>query len=500
MTAPGDPISVRALVLAPFGRDAAVASAILSEAGVENLVCADIGCLVRDLREGAGLVILVEEVLHQEDYSELAHWVENQPAWSDLPIIVLAKRGGDIERNPAVGRFTRALGNVTFLERPFHPTTLVSVAQTAIRGRRRQYEARERLDELRAAEERFRTIADNIPTLCWMADPGGAIVWFNSRWYEYTGTKPEQQEGWGWESAHDPETLPDVLKRWRHSLATGEPFEMTFPLRGADGVYRPFLTQVVPLKDARGRIVRWFGTNTNVTREHRDRERLRLMVNELNHRVKNTLATIQAIASLTLRGDESPEQLRESLTARILALSKAHDVLTDTQWAGADLRDIAARAGVPFESSDHDKRIRIDGPLVRLPPRTAIAVALAFHELATNAAKYGALSTDGGHVDLSWSVSGWEGPRRLRIVWRETGGPPVKPPLRTGFGSRLIQRGLSADLNGRVDLDYRPEGVVCTIEAKLEDQFEGGKAEFGLTLPSEPRTFSEGKDAARLIT
>lgn len=500
MTPGHDPKSERALVLAPWGRDAAVASAILSEAGIENVICGDMPCLMRDLAAGAGLAILVEEVLHDQDYSDLARWVEAQPAWSDFPIVVLARRGGDLERNPAVGRFTRALGNVTFLERPFHPTTLVSVAQTAMRGRRRQYEARERLEALRAAEERFRTLAENIPTLCWIADPEGNILWFNSRWYEYTGATLQDHEGWGWRSAHHPDALPRVLERWRQSLATGEPFEMTFPLRGADGVYRPFLTQVVPLRNEQGRIVRWFGTNTNVTREHRDRERLRLMVNELNHRVKNTLATVQAIATLTLRTDESPEQLRENLTARILALSKAHDVLTDTQWAGADLREIAARTGVPFESNDHVRRLRIDGPVVRLPPRTAIAVALAFHELATNAAKYGALSVAGGHVNLRWSFAGLDGNRRLKIVWREVGGPPVKPPRRTGFGSRLIQRGLSADLNGSVVVDYRPEGVVCTIEAKLEDQFEAGEAEFGLTLRSEPRTFSGDKDMVRLNT
>jgi PAS domain S-box-containing protein len=487
---PPRPASDRALVLAPFGRDAAVAAAILREAGIENAICEDVPCLMRDLRAGAALAIIVEEALHDQDYSELAHWVDAQPAWSDFPIIVLARRGGDIERNPAAGRFIQTLGNVTFLERPFHPTTLVSVAQTAMRGRRRQYEARERLEELRAAEERFRTIAENIPTLCWMADPEGHVVWFNSRWYEYTGTTPEDQDSQTWDRVHDPDVLPEVRERWRHSIETGEPFEMTFPLRGADGVFRPFLTQVVPLRDGQGNIVRWFGTNTNVIREHRDRERLRLMVNELNHRVKNTLATIQAIATLTLRSDGSPDQLRESLTARILALSKAHDVLTDTQWSGADLREIAARAGVPYESTDQlHPRLRIDGPTVRLPPRTAIAVALALHELATNAAKYGALCVADGHVELNWGFVSMDGGRVLRIVWREIGGPPVKPPKRAGFGSRMIQRGLAADLNGRVEVDYRPEGVVCTIEARI-DPLEDG-IEFDPFLNGEVRSFTD---------
>ena len=492
MTGADERTSERALILAPRGRDAAVAAQILSEAGVAHAICANMPCLMRDLQEGAGFAVIVEEVLHEQDYGDLARWVEAQPPWSDFPVIILARRGGDVERNPAVARFTRALGNVTFLERPFHPTTLVSVAQTAMRGRRRQYEARERLEELRAAEERFRTLADNIPTLCWMARPDGGVFWYNSRWYDYTGSTFEEMQGWGWERAVDPELLPDVSRRWRHCLETGEPFEMTFPLKGADGVFRPFLTQVVPLRDEWGRIVRWFGTNANVTREHRDRDRLRLMVNELNHRVKNTLATVQAIATLSLRSEEPPESVRDSLTARILALSKAHDVLTDTQWSGADLREIAALAGVPFESGDGVQRIRAEGPHVQLPPKTAIAVALAFHELATNAAKYGALSSPSGWIDLKWTLETLGGEPGLRITWRETGGPPVKRPRRTGFGTRLIQRGLAADLNGQVTLDFRREGVVCVIEAGLRPAPE--TAEFGVSILREARSFEpEGR-------
>lgn len=459
----------RALILAPWGRDAKVAATILDEANIDNVICNDMPCLMQDLEEGAALALIVEETLQENDYGDLARWIEAQSPWSDFPIVILAQRGGGLERNPAASRYTRALGNVTFLERPFHPTTLVSVVQTAMRGRRRQYEARERLEELRSAEERFRTLAENIPTLCWMASPDGHVFWFNSRWYEYTGARPGEHDGWDWSEALDAEALPAVTDRWRHCLATGEPFEMTFPLRGADGEFRPFLTQVVPMRDAQGRIFRWFGTNTNVSREHRDRERLRLMVNELNHRVKNTLATIQAIAVMTLRGEEDPQTVRDNLTDRILALSKAHDVLTDTQWSGAELSEIAALAAIPFGAASDGGRIRTSGPPVRLPPKTAIAVALAFHELATNAAKYGALCSETGRVSLTWSLAYGRGSTTLRIVWRETGGPPVTPPKRTGFGTRLIKRGLAADLNGSVQIEYPPEGVVCVITAELLD-------------------------------
>ena len=134
---------------------------------------------------------------------------------------------------------------------------------------------------LQASEEQFRTLANAIPHLCWMANADGWIFWYNERWYEYTGTTPAQMEGWGWQSVHDPEALPNVLEHWRASIDTGEPFDMVFPLRGNGGVFRPFLTRVMPVRDGDGKIVRWFGTNTDISeqreiaealRESRDRE------------------------------------------------------------------------------------------------------------------------------------------------------------------------------------------------------------------------------------
>ena len=128
---------------------------------------------------------------------------------------------------------------------------------------------------LRESEEQFRTLANAIPQLCWMANEDGWIFWYNQRWYEYTGTTPEQMEGWGWQSVHDPEVLPKVLERWKGSIAAGEPFDMVFPLRGADGVYRPFLTRVMPLRGQDGRVTRWFGTNTDISEQRKTEKALR---------------------------------------------------------------------------------------------------------------------------------------------------------------------------------------------------------------------------------
>ena len=639
---------------------------------------------------------------------------------------------------------------------------------------------------LRESEEQFRTLAESIPQLAWIANPDGWIFWYNRRWYEYTGTKPEQMRGWGWQSVHNPEVLPDVLARWKACIATGEPFEMVFPLRGADGAFRPFLTRVVPVRDEAGRIVRWFGTNTDIaeqrataealaeethaleilnrvgaslaaeldlqklvqtatdagveltgaqfgaffhnvidkagesytlyalsgvpreafasfpmprntavfgptfrgegvirseditkdprygkndpycgmpdghlpvrsylavpvisrsdqvhgglffgharpgvfgercerllvgiaaqaaiaidnarlfeaaqreieerkqieaalaaseqrlraTHEHapvgiaevdldghflRVNERLceitgysademlgltffdvthpddrpaekdnfrrqvageigsyrlekhyvrkdgsvgwieltasmmrnaegkplygirivadiserkeierrqQLLLHELNHRVKNTLATIQSLARQTFQGSSSAEEARAAFDARLYALSNTHNLLTESSWEGAALGDILEKEIAPYESAP-PARFSVGGPRVRLSPRAVLTLGMTFHELVTNAAKYGALSVPGGRIEITWTVmKGGNGQPRLMLVWQERNGPPVNSPKRRGFGSRLVQRGVTHDLRGRVQADFDPKGLRCTIEVPLGD-------------------------------
>ena len=142
-------------------------------------------------------------------------------------------------------------------------------------------EKRQNLTALRESEERFRVMANSMPQLAWIAEADGYIFWYNQRWYDYTGTTPEQMQGWGWQSVHDPEALPGVLERWKDSIATGKPFDMVFPLRGADGSFREFLTRVMPVRDANGDVIRWCGTNTDITEQKRmeeDKSRLAAIV------------------------------------------------------------------------------------------------------------------------------------------------------------------------------------------------------------------------------
>lgn len=502
----------------------------------------------------------------------------------------------------------------------------------------------------------FEALANGLPHLAWMALPDGSIYWFNDKWYEYTGTTFEEAGGWGWQSVHHPDHLASVLERWEAAVVSAEPVELIFPLRGADGHYRPFLTRAFPIKDKDGKIARWIGTNTDISeqqianetlkeekynlevlnktisrvseelnlanlvqtvtdagvaltgaqfgaffynttdvkgdsltlytisgvpREHfsafpnpratavfaptfrgegpvrsddiladprygrneprkgmpeghlpvrsylavsvrsrtgevlgglffghpdvkqfsarheelvlglagqaaigidnarlfdaaqreiaerRAAEKHReLLINELNHRVKNTLATVQSVTAQTLRSSPLGQEIRERLDARLVALSEAHNLLTTYNWEGATLTEVVYMALRPYQSEAHDP-FSIKGPEVLLPTKTALAFAMALHELITNGIKYGSLSTAAGFVSIRWTVTGQLGAQRITFVWEEFGGPTVTPPTRRGFGTRLIERGLAADLGGVVRLEFPVTGVVCMIDSPL---------------------------------
>lgn len=225
--------------------------------------------------------------------------------------------------------------------------------------------------------------------------------------------------------------------------------------------------------DEAGRPTRVVGATVDVTERKRAELHLRLLVNELNHRVKNSLATIQAIAAQTFHAARSLPQAQEAFSARIVALAEAHDLLTHENWEGADLADLLSRLEVLHGGVLHvgTPRFVFSGPPVRLSPRMALSLSMALHELATNAVKYGALSTLTGQVRIAWTIKpagSATGHPRLILTWTETGGPPVTPPTRRGFGSRLIERGLASELAGEAHIDFDPGGVICRIEAGLE--------------------------------
>jgi two-component sensor histidine kinase len=231
----------------------------------------------------------------------------------------------------------------------------------------------------------------------------------------------------------------------------------------ADGTTFPLELSIAEWRDGGKR--RFFtGVMRDITDRRRAEELQRLMINELNHRVKNTLATVQSVAGQTLRNAEDLVGARDSLTRRLLALARGHDILTRESWDGAELADIVASVVAAHGDAE---RFQLDGPPVRLAPKAALALSMALHELMTNAAKYGALSNADGQVRLTWRRTREAPGDRLQLRWEETVGPPVTTPTRQGFGTRLITGGLARELGGEVRLDYPAGGVVCEIDAEL---------------------------------
>jgi PAS domain S-box-containing protein len=232
-----------------------------------------------------------------------------------------------------------------------------------------------------------------------------------------------------------------------------------------DGTQLHLSLTISPVKGPSGTIIGASKIARDITDRRRADEHRTLLINELNHRVKNTLATVQSIAVQTLRTTERSADARLLFEARLAALSRAHDVLTTENWSGANVRDIVRRTLEPFQTPHTD--IVVDGPSIHLSPKQALAIAMALHELATNAVKYGALSSRNGGVTVAWRKSEMNGRPSIELTWSEQNGPRVAPPSRRGFGARMIQLHLAAELGGEASLDFRPEGIVCKIASPL---------------------------------
>jgi PAS domain S-box-containing protein len=221
---------------------------------------------------------------------------------------------------------------------------------------------------------------------------------------------------------------------------------------------------ISPVRDGSGAVVQHFASFVDLTKHKQEQAKSIVMIDELNHRVKNTLSTVQSIVWQALRKASDPEVIRDSIESRLFALSRSHDLLTRENWESAGLLDLLKEAMEPFVvAGGRAERIVIAGNNIRISPKAALALGIAFHELATNAVKYGAFSNEAGSIRIAWKIEPMPEDNRLVLHWHEKDGPPVTPPSRKGFGSQVIERGLALELDGTVHLDYRADGLVCTI-------------------------------------
>lgn len=333
--------------------------------------------------------------------------------------------------------------------------SMVIGASTIARDARPWLESERRL---RDSEANFEILANSIPQLAWMAEPEGGLFWYNRQWYEYTGTSFAEMEGWGWQKVHHPEHVRRVTDKFHEHLASGEVWEDTFPLRGEDGEFRWFLSRAQPIRNAAGEIVRWFGTNTDITEIREAGERVRLLLDEVNHRSKNMLGVVMALGRTSLL--MSKEDFLERFNERLLSLSANQDLLVRSNWGKVPMAELVA-AQLAFVRGA-EGRIEADGDLAMLGAKSAEVIGMALHELATNALKYGALSQQGGLVSLSWRKQEVDGAPGLLIRWEESGGPTVSPPQRTGFGTALIREVPSRSL-GETRLEFAPGGIVWEL-------------------------------------
>jgi PAS domain S-box-containing protein len=333
-----------------------------------------------------------------------------------------------------------------------------------------ELEVERRTGELMRSEERLRFIYKAARLGSWTLDLADMRLMASDACKANLGREPG--ESFTFEDLIEailPEDRERVRAAMHASIDSRADYDIEYRVRLPRGEVRWLQIRGQPFYGADGQPLSMAGVTIDITERKRVEEHRTLLAEELNHRVKNSMATMQSIAHQTLRNAASLEDAHKTLDARLQSLSNAHDVLTRVSWVGAPLGEIVEGALQAFRGGS-GQRFLINGPEVWLTPRLTLAFTMALHELATNAVKYGALSTDKGRVILNWDVVDGSHPAQLWLRWEEIGGPPVKAPAKGGFGSRLIERALAAEMGGSAEIEYRRRGVVFTLEAPLPDR------------------------------
>lgn len=319
---------------------------------------------------------------------------------------------------------------------------------------------------LRESERQHRELLQALPAAIYTTDPDGKITFYNKAAAEFTGNQPSLgSDSWcvswklfwpdGSSLPHDQCPMAVAIKEQRPILGGCEALA-----ERPDGTRRPFMPFATPLFDDGGQIVGAVNMLVDMTERHKAEEQQRLMIDELNHRVKNALATVQSIAVQTCKDAASLDDFRSGFEARLVALGKAHDLLSRTQWSGVSLEELLGQALAAFAPA----RIRIEGPDVRLAPGPALSLGLVTHELTINAVTHGALSAPDGRVEVLWTCT----EDNLRLTWTERGGPAPTAPAKPGFGLRLLERSVERDLNGKAVVEFGPAGMACVIDIPLD--------------------------------
>jgi PAS domain S-box-containing protein len=325
-----------------------------------------------------------------------------------------------------------------------------------------QHRAAEALAE---SELQFRTLANAMPQMVWSTRPDGFHDYYNARWYEFTGVPDGSTDGDEWNGMFHPDDQERAWALWRDSLKTGEPYQIEYRLRHHSGEYRWTLGRALPIRDAEGQIVRWIGTCTDIHESRLAAQERELVAQELSHRIKNIFAVLNGIISLSARNHPEVKPFADQLRQRIYALGEAHDFVRPHTYLNAAgggqgmLSALIERLMRPY-NSDGVTRVTFIGEDSKIDDAAATPLALLFHELATNSAKYGALSSPGGSVTITARSEA----EHYNLEWKEAGGPTVtEPEALGGFGTRLVKMSVEGQMRGQLERRWLEEGLEVQI-------------------------------------
>ncbi|GLS86211.1 hypothetical protein GCM10010873_11850 [Cypionkella aquatica] len=321
----------------------------------------------------------------------------------------------------------------------------------------------------RRAQPSFAAIADAMPQMVWSARPDGAPDYYSKRWYDFTGVPLGSTDGAAWHAVFHPDDQPRALQVWQQAVTSGTPYEIEYRLRHHSGEYHWVLGRALPVRDEAGQILRWFGTCTDINETKKAAAYVELLSQELSHRIKNIFAIIQSLIGLSGRRAPESAKFAQELQARIAALGRAHDLArphsdqSRPHGRGVTLHSLAREILRPYLAMD-DGRITISGEDPAVDDGAATPMALILHELATNAKKYGALSSNTGevHIDVVCDA------QTCQLTWTERGGPLLMgAPDVTGFGTKLVLASAQSHLNGTIERRWDASGLVVVVTCPL---------------------------------